>query len=226
MQTAPSDVASNFQLPFNPADPANPCGPAPKRELLFDLSDSDLVARFARSVEIFDRRVVQTRIDDAFLDMSFLPDAGVGRWSCRVLLGHLADAELLFVQRMRRVLAETNPVFWAWDEDAFVDSGIYGTELSATKLPVAGCIGTIYTLRRWLLDVLRTLPPDSFDRKGLHPERGEQTLRTILQYDVWHLEHHAWFLNRKLERVLGKSPEKLESGCGSGNCGCKGEKKV
>jgi hypothetical protein len=221
--TAPSPTpAPASTQPFNPANPSNPCGPAPRREDLAALSHSQLIERYARSVENLDRRIVQTRIDDDILDMSFLPDAGVGRWSCRVLLGHLADAELLFTQRMRRVLAETNPVFWVWDEDTFVDSGIYGTEQSVSKLPVAGAIGTIFTLRRWTLDLLRSLTPDAFDRKGLHPERGEMSLRTILEYDVWHLEHHAWYLNRKLDRVLGPAEEKVQGGCGSGNCGCKG----
>ena len=221
--TAPSPAPSPASTqPFNPANPSNPCGPAPRREDLAALSHSQLIDRYARSVENLDRRIVHTRIDDDILDMSFLPDAGVGRWSCRVLLGHLADAELLFTQRMRRVLAETSPVFWVWDEDTFVDSGIYGTEQSVSKLPVAGAIGTIFTLRRWTLDLLRSLTPDAFDRKGLHPERGEMTLRTILEYDVWHLEHHAWYLNRKLDRVLGPAEEKVQGGCGSGNCACKG----
>ena len=30
----------------------------------------------------------------------------VGRWPIRVLLGHLADAELVFVHRMRRAVGE------------------------------------------------------------------------------------------------------------------------
>jgi len=197
---------------------SDPCGPAPKRETLAALDHTQLVERFALGVENIDRRVFS--LQDAQADMAFLPDAAVGRWSCRILIGHVADAELHFVQRMRHVLAVDKPVFWVWDEDAFVDSGIYGTESDPYSPPLAGGVAAVHTLRRWMLDVLRPLDRAKFNRIGMHPQRGEQTLRTILEYDVWHLEHHAWYLNKKVERMLGKAPEKSAAGCGPG-CGCK-----
>jgi hypothetical protein len=29
------------------------------------------------------------------------------------------------------------------------------------------------------------------------------TVRSIAEYATWHLENHAWFLNRKVGRLLG-----------------------
>src|SRR5262245_33171220 len=93
------------------------------RDLVAALSDGELIARYRRGLERIDPRVFE--LSDAQLDTAFLPDAGVGRWSVRVLMGHLADAELVFTHRMRRAVAEDHPVLGVMDENAFIDSGLY-----------------------------------------------------------------------------------------------------
>ena len=185
-------------MPISPRDP---------KALIPDflkMSPLDLLARYTISIEQFDRRVVQLKDDQ--LDMAFLPDAGVGRWPVRVLVGHLADAELAFVFRMRLVVAEDHPVLTPWDENAFIDNDLYGITPGAPghpRLSIGGPIATIHTLRKWHAEWLRSLEPRQWDRKGLHPQRGEQTVRMILAYGTWHLENHAWFLNAKVEKFLG-----------------------
>jgi len=184
--------------------PISPRDPQPKLETFLAWSPAELTARFAAGVENFDRRVFDLR--DEQLDMAFLPDAGVGRWPIRVLVGHLADAELAFVHRMRLVVAQENPILQAWDENAFIDSGMYGTDRTppGQRQAIGGPIGAVHTLRKWTGDWFRSLDESAWKRKGLHTIRGEQTLQTILVYDTWHLEHHAWFLNAKVERLCGK----------------------
>src|SRR6476619_6299129 len=55
-------------------------------------------------------------------DMLAVPDpaANVGRWSIQQVVCHLADAEFAFADRIRRILAEDEPVLQAWDENKFV----------------------------------------------------------------------------------------------------------
>ncbi len=164
---------------------------------------AELCRRHAIGVEVMDQRVFKLR--DEQLDMAFLPDAGVGRWPIRALLGHLADAEMVMTHRMRCVVAQENPILHNWDENAFIDAGIYGTERTPPELrqPIGAYIATIYTLRKWTGDWFRSLAPSAWERKGLHTERGEMSLKTILTYDTWHLDHHAWFMNRKVARLVG-----------------------
>ena len=179
--------------------------PKPQVSEFLAMAAHELLARYAISIEQFDRRVVQLKDDQ--LDMAFLPDAGVGRWPVRVLVGHLADAELAFVFRMRLVVAEEHPVLTPWDENAFIDNDLYGLTPGApgaARLSIGGPIAAIHTLRKWTGEWLRSLEPSEWERKGLHPERGEQTVRMILAYDTWHLENHAWYLNAKVEKFLGK----------------------
>lgn len=187
-------------------------GPLPI-EFFVGLSHRELVQRFSLGVEAFDRRVVQ--LTNAQLDTAFLPESGVGRWPARVLLGHLADAELVFVHRMRRTVAEENPLLAVFDEQAFIDSGLYGVVASDPGKPVSvaahspaigGFIAVIHTIRRWAAEWLATLSPKQWERGCLHPERGPLTVRKIAEYDTWHLEHHAWYLNRKIARFLGEAP--------------------
>jgi len=186
------------------------------------LPDAELIARYRQGLQCFDSRIFE--LSDGQLDMAFLPDAKVGRWPVRVLVGHLADAELAYTHRMRRAVAEENPVLAVWDESAFVDAGLY----NGGQYPLGGFVATIHTLRRWTAEWLATLSPEQMQRQALHPERGPLTVRNILVMATWHLEHHGRFLNAKVLKMLGPAPEEKApaaagGGCGAG-CGCHGKK--
>lgn len=199
----------------------------------------ELIARYRKGVENYDRRVFWLSASD--IDTAFLPDAGVGRWPIRVLLGHLADAEVSFVHRMRKTAAEDRPVLQSWDEEAFIDANLYGhipgtnsgdqaLSEEASKARVAAVLGgfvaVVHTLRQWTGAWLETLPEGAFAREAMHTERGPQTLKEILAYATWHVEHHARFLKLKVDKLSGVGPLKaaiageVATGCGPG-CGCK-----
>ncbi|HYD01272.1 MAG TPA: DinB family protein, partial [Phycisphaerales bacterium] len=132
---------------------------------------------------------------------AFRPESGVGRWPCRVLLGHLADAEILFSHRVRRVVGEERPMFAVWDEEAFIDSNMYGTPETGARYPVGAFVAVIHSQRLWIAQWLSTLTEQQWQRAGMHPERGPQSARRIMEYATWHLEHHAWYLNAKVARL-------------------------
>jgi len=191
--------------------------PPPEAYRLTELPAAELIARYRAGLESFDGRVFE--LSDEQADTAVLPEAGVGRWPVRVLVGHLADAELAFTHRMRRAVAEDNPVVAPWDENAFIDAGLY----AGGQHPLPAFVAVIHTLRRWTAAWLMTLSEEQLERKVMHPERGELTVRKQLAMTTWHLEHHAKFLNAKICRMLGPAPAAEESagggGCGPG-CGC------
>ncbi|MEM1072055.1 MAG: DinB family protein [Planctomycetota bacterium] len=167
---------------------------------------ADLVDRYTIGVERLDRRVFD--LDDDQLDRAWLPSAGVGRWPVRVLLGHLADAEVAFTHRLRRVVAEPGCEVRSWDQQAFIDAGHYGVVAMAegaqpVAMPIGAAVGTVHTLRAWCGPWLRALPAQAWSRAGLHEERGPLTLVDLLAFDVWHLERHAFFCNAKIDALLG-----------------------
>jgi len=54
-------------------------------------------------------------LSHADLDKTYSP----GKWNVRYLLCHIADAETVFYNRIRRVLSEPRQVIWAFDQDAW-----------------------------------------------------------------------------------------------------------
>lgn len=179
----------------------NPTNPHVELAALAPLTDGALIARLRIGVENYDPRVV--KLTDEQLDTAFLPDANVGRWPCRVLLGHMADADPVWNHRMRRAVGEENPVFALWDENAFIDAGLYATSASGARPSVGAFIAVVHTERQWISEWLASLPPGGLKRQGLHPVRGALTVRTMIELTTWHLEHHAWYLNRKVTKMLG-----------------------
>lgn len=197
-------------------------GGVPTVEAFSAMGLPELVRRYRRGVENFDRRMFELSEDQ--LDQAFLPDAGVGRWPVRVVLGHIADADLAAVHRMRRIVAEDHPVFAEWDENAFVDQNLYGVGQGLAGGGVVGAfVAAIHVLRQWSGMWLASLSDAQLARTGMHPSRGPQSVRDIAIYYAWHLEHHAAYVNAKVERFLGPVQAVAEPagscGCGSG-CGC------
>ncbi|MFO0832023.1 MAG: DinB family protein [Phycisphaerales bacterium] len=202
------------------------------REEMMRFPSLHLVMRYRKGIEHIDRRVFE--LSERQIDQAFLPDAGVGRWPVRVLLGHLADAELVFVHRMRRAVGEESPVVEVWDEDAFVDANVYDAapkeyadsaeaDQARVMRALGGPMATIHTLRQWCSQWLLALPEGAWERRIMHPSNGPMTVKTILAYDTWHLEHHASFLTKKLDKMGIPEPAEEEGGCcggGGGGCGC------
>jgi hypothetical protein len=202
------------------------------RAQLAALETYELLARYRRGVENFSPRIFD--LTDDQLDMAFLPDVaeqhGTGRWPARVLLGHLADAELVCTHRIRRVACEESPLLEYWDEDAFIDAGIYAgigapppdgraASLNTAAPDPAGFVATIHTLRQWTAQWLGALNDSAWERRGMHAHDGPMTLKDLVAFAAWHLEHHSRFLSAKLDRLLGPAP--IEDGCGA-NCACRG----
>ncbi|MEM1329181.1 MAG: DinB family protein [Planctomycetota bacterium] len=200
-----------------------------ERESLAAMPNRDLLMRYRVGIELFDPRTME--LDDQMLDHAFLEDVGVGRMPIRVLLGHVADVDVASVHRMRRIIGEDGPVLSAWDHEAFIDNGIYGTtegEGPKPGFPVGAYAAVIYTMRQWASGWLAGLDDAAWERSAMHPQHGKITLRTIVEYDTWHLEHHSRYLNAKIERLLGPVPDDWKPGgcCGGGTCGgegCTGE---
>jgi len=201
---------------------------------LATLPSGQLIARYRKGVENFDRRLF--KLSESQIDQAFLPNVGgaadVGRWPVRVLLGHLADADLAQSHRMRRAVGEDNPVLSSWDENAFIDNDVYGLNHALATDPAAqqhavmnvlgGNVALIHTVRQWTGQWLSTLTEAQLGRTAMHPERGSLSVKLMLASMVWHLEHHARFLARKLDRLVGPDveDEAPKGGCGAG-CGCK-----
>ena len=121
-----------------------------------------------------------------------------GTWSLAELAGHLLDSDLVFADRMKRIIAEEAPVLQAFDEQAWIKN------LPANEMPVDEAVALFAANRRWMDRILRGLDESAFARTGTHTEKGRQTLTEVLVYATNHLDHHLKFLYAK-RAALGVS---------------------
>lgn len=201
-----------------PAGPAaTPVAAAPCPEFFERLAPDELIARYRSAIERLDRRVLD--LPDAELDRWPDPAEGVGQWSCRALLTHLMDVEILYAMRLRRVIAEDGPVFENWDEHAFLDSPLCRPGPGSVLMPAGACLAVIHTLRHTTAAVLVQLDEAGWARRGLNPYLGEVSLARMLAHLTWHLEHHGSFLKAKIDAVLGPAPAEDPGRAAGGGCG-------
>jgi hypothetical protein len=120
-----------------------------------------------------------------------------GKWSTHQVVIHLADAEASFADRIKRIIAMDDPTLLAWDENKFLENLFYGEQSTVDAVTL------ISILRRQIAKILKMLPPETFQRTGLHSERGPQTLEQVIGFANNHLDHHLKFVADKRDK-LGK----------------------
>jgi hypothetical protein len=119
-----------------------------------------------------------------------------GKWSTLEVLCHLADFEIVYADRMKRVIAEHEPTMFGGDPDTFAGRLAYQERDAEEELLM------VELVRRQMVRILRTLKPEDFQRRGNHSESGMLTLETLLQRITGHIPHHVRFIEEK-RRALG-----------------------
>jgi len=108
---------------------------------------------------------------------------GPGKWTAGQIFCHLADAEMATGFRTRQCVAEPNHRIQPWDQDVWARSYQRQDAASAVKACIAA--------RGWNLSFWRTLGPEDLARVAFHPERGDESVETILKllagHDINHL---------------------------------------
>jgi uncharacterized damage-inducible protein DinB len=122
---------------------------------------------------------------------------GPGAWSIHELVIHVVDSDFVGADRMKRVIAESNPPLIGFDENLWIE------HLSPQEQSLEDALTMFEAGRRQMTRILRQLPAAAFARTGQHSERGPLTLENLVQTFVTHVDHHLRFLQEKRQR-LGK----------------------
>jgi uncharacterized damage-inducible protein DinB len=118
-----------------------------------------------------------------------------GTWSIAELAAHLLDCDLVFAERMKRIIAEDSPVLQAFDEQAWI------TGLLSNEMPVDEATALFAANRKWMTRILKVQDEAGFARAGQHTGKGRQTLTEVLVYATNHLDHHLKFLYAKRAKL-------------------------
>jgi len=122
---------------------------------------------------------------------------GPGDWSILELVIHLTDSDCIAIDRMKRMLTEDEPPLLYADETAYV------RKLATHEQSLEDALILFEVGRRQFARVLRALPDEAFERRGIHNRRGALTVGGSVRDYISHVDHHLTFLAEKRSR-LGK----------------------
>ncbi len=107
-----------------------------------------------------------------------------GKWCIKEIVAHLADGEVIVGSRYRFVAAHDRPPLPATDQDAFAE------RLGPMNARAVDLADDFAMARAVNLGLLERLPVEAWDRIGLHEERGEESIRSIVATYAGHDRIH------------------------------------
>lgn len=122
-----------------------------------------------------------------------------GKWSMHECLCHITDFEIVNLDRIKRIIAEENPLIMSANENSyfanlFYENRSYGNELTLFK-----------SARTQLIEIVLNLQEEDFLRTCIHNEIGKLTATDWILRTCGHAEHHFVLMDEK-RVALGLSP--------------------
>lgn len=109
-----------------------------------------------------------------------------GKWSIHEHIAHLAKYQLVFIDRIRKILMMEEPAFEAYKAEDDNGFEIY-------------CAFTTYELlkkissdREVICDLVTRLPPDKLERSGRHAKYGKLNILEWSEFFLLHEAHHLY----------------------------------
>ena len=110
-------------------------------------------------------------------------------WTPREIAHHLADSEMMSAIRLRRIIAEDEPVLAGYDEALFAKTLTRGR-------PIAASLEAMRWARETSLQIIESLSDEDWHRKATHEESGPYSVDTWLEIYAAHPHDHAAQIRR------------------------------
>ena len=114
------------------------------------------------------------------LSKSYAP----GKWTVQYLLHHMADAESVLFERIRRTIAKPNQVIWGFDQDAWAN------QLDYSNRSLANSKVLFTAVRIGVIELAEKYYHTHGHHQYVHSETGIRTLKDEFDKVVWHNEGH------------------------------------
>lgn len=142
-------------------------------------SDRDtLLTRYATGAD----DVVEALTEITAQEVDSRPPSGA--WTAREITHHLADSESMAYIRLRRLIAEDDPVIAGYDEPEWARRLHYDR-------PIEPSLAVLRAVRAASHELLTTLTPDEWARTGTHTESGTYSVERWLAIYAEHSHEHA-----------------------------------
>ena len=137
-----------------------------------------LVSRLAAAPAHF--QALLARLEDA----DSVTAATAGEWSPHEVVAHMRAANDILEPRVFQVLVRPNTPLIGFDEDRWLQV------LGYSKLPVTDLLQTMAWRRRELVNALRNVAPEDWERSGIHEVRGPMTVFELATQIAEHEQEH------------------------------------
>jgi hypothetical protein len=107
-----------------------------------------------------------------------------GGWTAREVAHHLPDSEMTGAIRLRRLIAEDQPVIQGYDQDLFARRLHYDR-------PIAASVAALAAVRAVTAALLDSLTEDDWLRAGTHSDSGAYSVLDWLEIYAAHAHDHA-----------------------------------
>jgi len=114
-----------------------------------------------------------------------------GKWSTLEVVAHLADFEVIGVDRITAAIAETDPPIPGRDEQKYV------ARLAYHERDLEEQLRLIAVCRSHVTRILRTLTDADWSRKAIHSEAGPLSVEQLVERVTRHVVHHVKFIHEK-----------------------------
>jgi hypothetical protein len=108
-----------------------------------------------------------------------------GGWTPREVVHHCADSEMTSAIRLRRLIAEEDPLIVGYDGDAFA------RRLHYADRPIEPALAAVEAARSTTAQILRGLSGPDWSRTGTHSESGAYGVEQWLEVYAVHCHDHA-----------------------------------
>ncbi len=117
-------------------------------------------------------------------------------WAAKEIICHVRDTEEVFLTRLQAIVLSDEPKFFTVDADRWAEDRQY------LRNDHQEALKAFRKRRGETLKFLRELKPEQWERTGIHPTRGRETMKDLVgmiaKHDINHLEH--------LKRALSGQP--------------------
>ncbi len=141
-----------------------------------------LIERYKAGSEAVDQALENITDDE-------LDAAAADGWTAREVVHHLADSETTSYVRLRRLLAEDQPLIAGYDEEEFARHLYYDR-------PIAASLAVFWAVRLASAELLERLTDTQWARAGTHSESGRYDVEEWLRIYAAHAHDHAEQIRR------------------------------
>ena len=131
-------------------------------------------------------------LDEAQLQTPYRPEG----WTVHQLVHHVADSHMNAYIRFKLGLTEDNPTIKPYEEKLWAEMA------DTTNLPINISLTILFAVHRRMLEVLKHIKTEEWERTVFHPEHQKtMSLWFLLGMYAWHGKHHTAHITRLRDRM-------------------------